>query len=70
VFMRILNTGDNLISISFFVSLYCGFHFATLNEYYVGSLDLPIFNGVSDGSAVLIAILLITAVLGPGFWTI
>lgn len=69
IFMRVLQTGDNFIGLAFFVAIYSSFHFATLNEYYCGTLYLPIFNGVSDGSAVIIIILIVTGFIGPELWT-
>jgi hypothetical protein len=46
------------------------FHFATLEEYYVGGLWLPVMNGVTDGSAVLIAINIIIGITGSEWWAI
>ena len=43
---------------------------ATLEEYYVGELMLPVCNGVSDGSVALIATYIITAIFGWEIWTI
>jgi hypothetical protein len=69
IFMRLLQTGDNLIAVIMFVGIYSAFHFATLEEYYVGTLHLPIFNGVSDGSVLIIAISFVTGCLGNNIWT-
>lgn len=44
------------------------FHFCTLEEYYIGGLFLGPFNGVTDGSAAVIAIFLATGIAGNGFW--
>lgn len=44
------------------------FHFTTLEEYYVGTLKLPVCNAVSDGSLLIIGMYLVTGVLGNGFW--
>ena len=54
----------------FFIGTYSAFHFATLNEYYVGTLYLPIFNGVSDGSVPIILGLIILGIVGPDITTI
>lgn len=64
IYMKVLQIGNNFISVILFVSTYSSFHFATLNEYYVGTLYLPIFNGVSDGSIAMIIGLTITGFLG------
>lgn len=45
------------------------FHFTTLEEYYVGTLKLPVCNAVSDGSLLIILMYLITGILGNNFWT-
>ena len=45
-----------------------GFFFATLEEYYTGALYLYVGNGVTDGSALLIGINLVTAYYGSEFW--
>lgn len=44
------------------------FHFCTLEEYYIGGLYLGPFNGVTDGSAPLIAIFLLTGITGNDIW--
>ena len=45
------------------------FHFTTLEEYYVGTLKLPVCNAVSDGSLLIILMYLVTGILGNEFWT-
>lgn len=40
------------------------FHFATLEEYYVGGLFLPIGNAISDGSLIYYIVMLIPAFFG------
>jgi len=52
------------------VFVFQAFHFATLNEYYTGSLILPPLNGVSDGSIVLIFCCIFTGIVGNNFWVI
>ena len=51
-------------------SVYGAFYFATLEEHYVGTLRLPIFNGVSDGSVLIIILMLATGIFGNDFWAI
>ena len=45
------------------------FHFTTLEEFYVGTLALPICNAVSDGSILVILLYLVTGVTGNEIWT-
>jgi len=40
------------------------FHFSTLEEYYLGILELPPLNGVSDGSIVIILFYIATGIIG------
>lgn len=53
------------------------FHFGTLEEYYLGILELPPLNGVSDGSLLMVAFYLAAGIIGtekmsipvrPGEW--
>lgn len=44
------------------------FHFCTLEEYYIGGLFMGIGNGVTDGSALIIAIFLGTGFVGNDVW--
>ena len=46
------------------------FYFATLEEYYVGTLKLPVCNAVSDGSILLIIMYILTGVMGNGIWVV
>lgn len=43
---------------------------ATLNEYYTGCLELPVCNGVTDGSFLIIGGLILTTILGCEIWVI
>lgn len=45
------------------------FFFATLEEYYTGALFLPVGNGITDGSVVLIGINVIAGVWGCEIFT-
>ena len=47
-----------------FVLSYIPFYFATLEEYYTGALYLPTFNGVSDGSVLIIGVDIATGIMG------
>jgi len=44
------------------------FHFATLEEYYIGGLFLGPFNGVTDGSALIISIFMLSGIVGNDIW--
>lgn len=46
------------------------FHFTTLEEYYVGTLKLPVCNAVSDGSLLIIVMYIVTGILGNDIWVI
>lgn len=51
----------------FACSLFIGFFYATLEQYYIGGLFLPAFNGVSDGAVILIVFELISGFTGIDF---
>lgn len=44
------------------------FHFSTLEEYYIGGLFLGPFNGITDGSAFVISIFMLTGIIGNDIW--
>jgi ethanolaminephosphotransferase len=44
------------------------FFMATWEEYYTGTLALPIVNGPNEGLAIMYSCYLATAAVGPGFW--
>ncbi len=48
----------------FHASLTSGFFYASLEQYCVGALNLPIINGVSDGCVIMIVIEVASAFLG------
>jgi ethanolaminephosphotransferase len=60
----LLQTGVTWPSLAFGVCIMTGFFSATLEQYYVGSLNLPAINGVSDACLVIMAIDLIAATKG------
>lgn len=45
------------------------FFMATWEEYYTGTLALPIVNGPNEGLAIMYSLYLATAFFGPAFWT-
>lgn len=44
------------------------FFYATLEEYYVGSLNLPCVNGPNEGCFLIVLIYLASAILGNDIW--
>ena len=52
------------------ITAYMVFQFTTLEEYYLGTLKLPILNGVSDGSLIVIILLIFTGVVGNTWWAV
>lgn len=53
---------------AFIVMNVAAFHFSTLEEYYIGTLHLPICNAVSDGSLLIIALYVVTGFTGNDLW--
>ena len=70
VALRVMQCGNNLLAYSFLVFGMAAFHFATLEEFYVGTLCLPVCNAVSDGSLILCSMFLVTGILGNDIWVI
>jgi ethanolaminephosphotransferase len=56
--------GPTYYFLLFACSLFMGFYYATLEQYYIGGLFLPIFNGVSDGSVLIIVVETISGFTG------
>lgn len=44
------------------------FFFATWEEYQTDTLDLPCFNGVNEGTLIVVVVMLFTAMIGQDFW--
>ena len=51
------------------VSNFFAFHNATLNEYYTGFLDMPVGNGISDGSWIIYGAYITCGIVGPWIYT-
>ena len=68
ILCRIMQVGNNQLTNWAMVSTYAGFHFATLEEYYLGTLRLPPLNAVSDGSVVMIILYIVTGCIGNNCW--
>ena len=62
--------GENPIIMANLIGCYLCFHFTTLEEYYLGTLVLPMFNAVSDGSLLVIVVLVFTGSIGNDFWAV
>ena len=67
--LREVQVGENVLAYLSLGALYANFHFATLEEYYRGTLHLPPCNMVSDGSVFLICLWLVNGIFGNNFWT-
>mmetsp|Transcript_45503 Transcript_45503/g.60366 ORF Transcript_45503/g.60366 Transcript_45503/m.60366 type:complete len:121 (-) Transcript_45503:576-938(-) len=67
--LRALQVGNNFLSYATLVMAMAAFHFTTLEEYYVGTLKLPVCNAVSDGSLLIILMYLVTGITGNWIWT-
>jgi len=68
VICKSFQSGNNLYSLTACALTCASFYFSTLEEYYTGGLFLGPFNGVSDGSAGIIAIFIGMGFAGNGFW--
>ncbi|CAH0488746.1 unnamed protein product [Peronospora farinosa] len=64
----ILQMGATWKTLGFVLSGHFVFIFATWEEYYVGSLELPAFNGPTEGILLGIALKLFTSFVGIDFW--
>lgn len=60
--------GNNILCYVLLVFNMTVFHFCTLEEYYIGTLDLPPLNGVSDGSVPIIGFFLVSGIMGTNKW--
>lgn len=70
IFLRICQVGNNALSFIGLITLYASFHFATIEEHYLGTLRLPPLNAVSDGSVIAIAFCIFSGIYGCEVWAI
>lgn len=70
IFAKCAMVGDNFVPILAILISCMPFYFATLEEYYVGGLWLPVMNGVTDGSAILIGVNILIGILGSEWWAV
>jgi len=66
--LRVVQIGNNWISFVCIVIGICTFHFTTLEEYYIGTLKLPVGNAVSDGSVLVVLVFIVTGITGNEVW--
>ena len=66
--LRTFQVGNNFLSYAAIVMAMAAFHFTTLEEFYVGTLALPVCNAVSDGSILIIILYLVTGITGNEIW--
>ena len=66
---RCICIGNNVLALIGYATVLTSFHLATLEEYYIGTLALPVCNGVSDGSWLLILLFILSGICGKAIWT-
>ena len=66
--LRTAQVGNNAISLSLMLIGMWSFHFTTLEEYYIGTLKLPVCNAVSDGSVIIVAFYIFSGIVGNEYW--
>lgn len=62
--MIVAQIGNNKLTYSCLIMSMTVFHFGTLEEYYLGILELPPCNGVSDGSVFVISFYIVAGIIG------
>jgi len=60
----VLQIGNNKLMYVSIVTAMAVFHLGTIEEYYLGILELPMINAVDDGSIFLIAIWIVAGSMG------
>jgi len=65
--LGLIGTGYHVLIV---ICITMGFFFATLEEYYCGRLDLPPFNGVSDGCVLIVLIGILSGIFGYSIWSL
>ena len=68
VITRILQVGSGLPAILAIQISAVPFYYITMEEYYIGMLNLPMFSGPDDTSLVIIALCWFSAYMGSGDW--
>ncbi|TMW63199.1 hypothetical protein Poli38472_002140 [Pythium oligandrum] len=67
-FASTIMTGPTYWSLLILLAPAMVFFMATWEEYYTGTLALPIINGPNEGLAIMYSCYLATAIIGPQFW--
>lgn len=57
-----------MLAYTFIVINVAAFYFATLEEYYVGTLRLPMINAVSEGTVLIVLVYLFSGLNGNSLW--
>ena len=65
---KMMQIGNGPLVMWMLLGITQSFHFSTLEEYYIGGLFLGPFNGVTDGSALIISIFMLSGIVGNEIW--
>lgn len=65
---KMLRIGNNHYVYIVLMSTIFQFYYATLEEYFVGGLFLPVINAVNEGVFLIISICIFTGIVGSDFW--
>ncbi|CAH0479357.1 unnamed protein product [Peronospora belbahrii] len=68
-FASTIMLGPTYWSLLIFLAPAMVFFMATWEEYYTGTLALPIINGPNEGVLIMYSIYIATAIVGPTMWT-
>ncbi|RMX67167.1 hypothetical protein DD238_002381 [Peronospora effusa] len=68
-FASTIMLGPTYWSLLIFLAPAMVFFMATWEEYYTGTLALPIINGPNEGLLIMYSIYIATAIIGPTVWT-
>ncbi|ETK89851.1 hypothetical protein F441_06379 [Phytophthora nicotianae CJ01A1] len=68
-FASTIMLGPTYWSLLIFLAPAMVFFMATWEEYYTGTLALPIINGPNEGLLIMYSIYIVTAIVGPNVWT-
>lgn len=68
IMSKMMQLGNGPVILHIMLAITQSFHFSTLEEYYIGGLYLGPFNGVTDGSVLIIGIFMASGIFGTSFW--
>lgn len=66
--MKVIQLGNGGLVMFTLLGSTQSFYFSTLEEYYIGGLYLGVGNGVTDGSAPIIALFIYCGIFGNDFF--